>query len=156
MPDGLFVTRNFAPASHVSVERAIKLAKYLPEFGWRPTMLTGAHRARGFRRTRHCSIRCAGWTSSVRVRPSSRCSTRGHAKGDKGSRSASAETRGAAACTRRPGSFPDSQVLWYPFAVRAALSRARAERWDVVVATSHPPTAISSRTRSRHGCGSRT
>ena len=42
MPDVLIVTRNFAPASHVSVERALKLAKYLPEFGWRPTVLTGA------------------------------------------------------------------------------------------------------------------
>ena len=41
MREVLLVTRNFAPASHVSVERAIKLAKYLPEFGWRPTVLTG-------------------------------------------------------------------------------------------------------------------
>jgi glycosyl transferase family 4 len=38
--------------------------------------------------------------------------------------------------------IPDSQVLWYPFAVRAALRRARAARWDVIVATSFPPTAI--------------
>ena len=37
---------------------------------------------------------------------------------------------------------PDSQVLWYPFAVRAALRRARAGRWDVIVAMSFPPTAI--------------
>jgi hypothetical protein len=37
---------------------------------------------------------------------------------------------------------PDSQVLWYPFAVRAALRRAQAGGWDVVVATSFPPTAI--------------
>src|SRR6185312_15732456 len=41
MRNVVLVTRNFAPTSHVSVERAIKLAKYLPEFGWRPTVLTG-------------------------------------------------------------------------------------------------------------------
>nr|MBA3521150.1 group 1 glycosyl transferase [Gemmatimonadales bacterium] len=42
MRNVLLVTRNFAPASHVSAERATKLAKYLPQFGWRPTVLTGA------------------------------------------------------------------------------------------------------------------
>ena len=41
MRDVLIVTRNFPPASDVSVERAMKLAKYLPEFGWRSTVLTG-------------------------------------------------------------------------------------------------------------------
>jgi len=47
MRDVLIVTRNFPPASHVSVERAMKLAKYLPEFGWRPTVLTGARATAG-------------------------------------------------------------------------------------------------------------
>jgi glycosyltransferase involved in cell wall biosynthesis len=37
---------------------------------------------------------------------------------------------------------PDSQVLWYPFAVRASLRAAPAARWDAVVATSFPPTAL--------------
>src|SRR5947208_11277993 len=47
MSEVLTETRNFAPTSHVSVERAIKLAKYLPEFGWRPTVLTGARATAG-------------------------------------------------------------------------------------------------------------
>ena len=47
MRNVLIVTRNFAPTSHVSVERALKLAKYLPEFGWRPTILTGARASVG-------------------------------------------------------------------------------------------------------------
>jgi glycosyltransferase involved in cell wall biosynthesis len=38
--------------------------------------------------------------------------------------------------------LPDSQLLWYPFAVRAALRRARTAKWDAVIATSFPPTAI--------------
>ncbi|HET7425439.1 MAG TPA: hypothetical protein VFJ50_00260, partial [Gemmatimonadales bacterium] len=45
--DVLLVTRNFPPTSHVSVERAMKLVKYLPEFGWRPTVLTGARPTAG-------------------------------------------------------------------------------------------------------------
>src|SRR5882724_10304118 len=47
MREVLIVTRNFPPTSHVSVERAMKLAKYLPEFGWRPTVLTGARATAG-------------------------------------------------------------------------------------------------------------
>jgi len=43
---------------------------------------------------------------------------------------------------------PDSQVLWYPFAVRAAMRRARTARWDAVVATHSPRLPSSSRTRS--------
>ena len=38
--------------------------------------------------------------------------------------------------------IPDSQVLWYPFAVRRALGRAPTAGWDAVVGTSFPPTAI--------------
>ena len=37
---------------------------------------------------------------------------------------------------------PDAQVLWHPFAVRAALRHAALARWDAVVATWFPPTAI--------------
>jgi glycosyltransferase involved in cell wall biosynthesis len=33
-------------------------------------------------------------------------------------------------------------VLWYPFAVRAALRAAPTAEWDAVVATSFPPTAL--------------
>ena len=47
MRNVLLITRNFAPTSHVSAERATKLAKYLPEFGWRPTVLTGARPTAG-------------------------------------------------------------------------------------------------------------
>ena len=52
MRDVLIVTRNFPPASDVSVERAMKLAKYLPEFGWRSTVLTGARPPSGCPRIR--------------------------------------------------------------------------------------------------------
>ena len=47
MRNVLLIARNFAPVSHVSAERATKLAKYLPRFGWRPTVLTGAHATAG-------------------------------------------------------------------------------------------------------------
>ena len=47
MRNVLLIARNFAPVSHVSAERATKLAKYLPRFGWHPTVLTGARPTAG-------------------------------------------------------------------------------------------------------------
>jgi glycosyltransferase involved in cell wall biosynthesis len=137
----LLVTRNFAPTSHVSVERATKLAKYLPEFGWRPTVLTGAKGSPGLPEDPELVEQAAG-IEIIRARaPEFSLFYRGQAKGDDGRLAQrGAPRRGAL----HPKSWlvPDSQVLWYPFAVRAALRRAATARWDAVVATSFPPTAI--------------
>lgn len=142
MRDVLIVTRNFPPTSHVSVERAMKLVKYLPEFGWRPTVLTGARATVGLTEDPTLLSQVAG-TEVIRSRAPefSAFYGRAPAPGARGS--------GGGASTARRGVFhpkawviPDSQALWYPFAVRAATRRARTARWDVVVGTSFPPTAI--------------
>jgi glycosyltransferase involved in cell wall biosynthesis len=140
MRNVLIVTRNFAPTSHVSAERATKLAKYLPEFGWRPTMLTGAQANVGLPEDPELLDQVAG-VEVIRARAPEFSMFYRHAQKN----GASLAQRGA---PRRgilhPKAWlvPDSQVLWYPFAVRAAMRRARAGQWDAVVATSFPPTAI--------------
>jgi glycosyltransferase involved in cell wall biosynthesis len=141
MRNVLMVTRNFAPTSHVSAERAIKLAKYLPEFGWRPTVLTGAQATVGLPEDPELLDQVAG-VEVIRARaPEFSMFYSGLAKG----KAAPQGLRGAP----KRGIFhpkawlvPDSQLLWYPFAVRAALRRARTLRWDAVVAMPYPPTAI--------------
>jgi glycosyltransferase involved in cell wall biosynthesis len=142
----LLVTRNFAPTSHVSVERALKLAKYLPEFGWRPTVLTGARATVGLPEDPSLCQQVPG-LEIIRARAPELSlfyggrgtRTRGHANGRPPAQ------RGSP----RRGRFhpkawmvPDAQVFWHPFAVRAALRRARAARWDAVAATTFPPTAV--------------
>ena len=146
MPDVLIVTRNFPPASHVSVERALKLAKYLPEFGWRPTVLTGARATVGLPEDPALAAQVAG-IEVVRARAPEFSlfyggrATRGGAKaGEPAVARHGAPRRGK--LHPKAWLVPDSQVLWYPFAVRAALRRAHAGRWDVIVGTSFPPTAI--------------
>ena len=146
MRDVLIVTRNFPPASHVSVERAMKLAKYLPEFGWRPTVLTGARATVGLPEDPGLAAQVAG-IEVIRARAPEFSlfyggrATRGGAKaGEPPVARHGAPRRGK--LHPKAWLVPDSQVLWYPFAVRAALRRARAGRWDVIVATSFPPTAI--------------
>lgn len=140
MRNVLIITRNFAPTNHVSAERATKLAKYLAEFGWRPTVLTGARATVGLSEDPKLLDQVVG-IEIIRARAPEFSMFYSHAQG-----------RGPAEGTRggpRRGSFhpkawliPDSQLLWYPFAVRAALRRARTLRWDAVIATSYPPTAI--------------
>ena len=146
MRDVLIVTRNFPPASHVSVERAMKLAKYLPEFGWRPTVLTGARATAGLPEDPGLAAQVAG-IEVIRARAPEFSLLYGWRAS--GGAAKAGEHRVARHGAPRRGKLhpkawlmPDSHVLWYPFAVRAALRRARAGRWDVIVATSFPPTAI--------------
>jgi glycosyltransferase involved in cell wall biosynthesis len=146
MRNVLLVTRNFAPTSHVSVERALKLAKYLPDFGWRPTVLTGVRGTVGLPEDSSLLDQVPD-VDVIRTRaPELSLFYRGAVRrGSTDSTESAVASRGG---PRRgplhPKSWliPDAQVLWHPFAVRAALRRAPQERWDAVIATSFPPTAI--------------
>jgi hypothetical protein len=141
MRNVLLVTRNFAPTSHVSAERATKLAKYLPEFGWQPTILTGARPTAGLPEDRRLLEQLPG-IEIIRARaPEFSLFYRSPAKNRHGGPALrAAPKRGA--WHPKAWLVPDSQALWYPFAVRAALRRAPERRWDAVIATSFPPTAI--------------
>lgn len=136
----LLVTRNFAPTSHVSVERATKLAKYLPQFGWRPTVLTGSPATVGLPEDPELLHQVAG-VEVIRARAPEFSMFYSHAKAD-GAPLAQRGTPRRGILHPKAWLVPDSQLLWYPFAVRAAMRRARTARWDAVVATSFPPTAI--------------
>ncbi len=136
----LLIARNFAPTSHVSVERATKLAKYLPQFGWQPTVLSGPPSG-GLPEDPRLLDQVRGIEVLRPRAPEFSLFYQGQAKvGGKGPAQRGAPKRGM----WHPKSWliPDSQVLWYPFAVRAALRQARLTPWDAAVATSFPPTAI--------------
>jgi glycosyltransferase involved in cell wall biosynthesis len=141
MRNVLLVTRNFPPTSHVSVERATKLAKYLPEFGWRPTVLTGAPATAGLPEDPALLEQVAG-VEVLRARaPELSLFYRRPGAGRRaGPALRSAPKRGP--WHPKAWLIPDSQVMWYPFAVRAALHRAGAAGWDAVIGTSFPPTTI--------------
>ena len=143
MRNVLLVTRHFAPTSHVSVERALKLAKYLPEFGWRTTVLTGQRATVGLPEDPALLEQVAN-VEVIRA-PAPELSLFYH----RGTAPGAGEQPDARRGGPRRGRFhpkawlvPDAQVLWHPFAVRAALRRAGAARWDALVATTFPPTAI--------------
>jgi glycosyltransferase involved in cell wall biosynthesis len=141
MRNVLLIARNFAPVSHVSAERATKLAKYLPRFGWHPTVLTGARPTAGLSDDPDLLDQVSG-VPVIRTRaPELSMFYASRSRG----RSAASSYRGApkrGIWHPKAWLVPDSQVLWYPFAVRAALREARHGRWDAIIATSFPPTAL--------------
>ncbi len=47
--DAVFVAYNFPPHGGGGVQRSLKFVKYLPEFGWRPTVLTSSVDSGGIR-----------------------------------------------------------------------------------------------------------
>jgi glycosyltransferase involved in cell wall biosynthesis len=150
--DVLVVTRNFPPTNHVSVERAMKLVKYLPEFGWRPTVLTGARPTAGLQedpalveQVREAEVlRAAAPEFSLFYgRSSGVAAAFGPAPRVNGGRLAErAVINPRGSWHPKAWLIPDSQAMWYPFAVRAATRRRHVRRWDVVIAMSFPPTAI--------------
>jgi hypothetical protein len=141
MRNVLIVSRNFAPTSHVSAERATKLAKYLPEFGWHPTVLTGRKAMVGLPEDPELLDQVAG-IEMIRTRAPEFSMFYGRRRKRDPDRPAQRGARSHGILHPKAWLVPDSQLLWYPFAVRAAMRRARTARWDAVVATSFPPTAI--------------
>ena len=138
------------PADEPRVGRAgHEAGEVLPEFGWRPTVLTGARATVGL--TEDPTLLYPGGRHGE-VDPLAGARAFGVLRPDTGGPGAARERRRAP--RRRGGGrgvfhpkawvIPDSQaLLWYPFAVRAATRRARTWRagtWSS--GTSFPPTAI--------------
>lgn len=146
MRNVLLVARNFAPTSDVSVERALKLAKYLPSFGWRPTVLTGERGTVGLPEDPGLLTQVPD-VEVIRAR-APEFSLFYRKAGKRRDAPTGEVVPGPRGGPRRgrlhPKAWlvPDAHVLWHPFAVRAAVRRARQTPWHAVVATSFPPTAI--------------
>ena len=132
MRNVLLIARNFAPVSHVSSERATKLAKYLPRFGWRPTVLTGARPTAGLAEDPALLAQVA---SVPLIRTRAPELSMFYASRPGGGVTAPSYRGAPQRGVWHPKSWllPDSQVLWYPFAVAAALRAARGSGFDAIV-----------------------
>lgn len=125
----LMLAYYFPPLGGAGVQRSVKFAKYLPESGWHPTVIT----------TRSTVYPVADPSLAGEL-PADVRVLRAH------------EPRGAmapAALLRRLGlrrasrvtAFPDAATAWIPDAVRLALRTIRAERPAVLFSTSAPFSA---------------
>ncbi len=147
----LVVSFDFPPRRTSAVYRMMGLAKYLPQFGWQPTVLT-IRRAEGDQeprllerlppqvgvvRTRY--LRISGWENS----------TASAVRGLGGLRSAPTDTRqprfdrylrSLGELVRSVLYFPDDTVGWVPFGLARAIQLHRDRPFDLVY-TTNPPRA---------------
>jgi glycosyltransferase involved in cell wall biosynthesis len=136
----LLVSYYFPPLGMGGVQRALKLAKYLPEFGWDVTVITPAHRAY------HAGDESlvAELPESVNVHrvavaePARLFRPRGQGRPASGPPQASPP-----AWAKRVQQFarwPDDKVLFVKPAIRAARRLSRRRAFDSIWTTSPPPS----------------
>ncbi len=134
----------FPPLGGAGVQRVVKLAKYLPELGWEPTIVTV--RARDYwmldgslQRELGCAARIVRTRSLTGLSLLQRLAPRaaGQGGGARPSMRRIAGLRRLAAWTL----LPDSYVGWVPFAQRAGSRLLRAQPYDMLMTTSSPDSA---------------
>jgi len=125
MPKVLMVAYHFPPITSGGVRRSVKFARYLPEFGWEPVVLSVDGRS---------GLYPTDPTTLVHVPPGCRV----------------VRTRSVEATVMRWAKklhltrlikfffVPDLSVLWVPSAVRAGLRLVREEGIDVIYTSSMP------------------
>ncbi len=132
----LFISYAFPPTGGGGVQRATKFAKYLPSYGWRPTILTVAkasvpvqdHDLAADIDPRLEIIRARTWEPGYGVK-------RQLAQGCQRGRYT------LSSVLRRLGMHilqPDPQILWTPCAFRAAARRLQADAHDAILVTGPP------------------
>jgi glycosyltransferase involved in cell wall biosynthesis len=120
----LLIAYYYPPGGGVGVQRALKFSKYLPEFGWRPVVLT-AESPLGI--PPDPSLVVPDHVALYRAAP-----TVAFASGAAGSRALLSRMMSAAILV------PDPFIGWLPAAFQRGMQAIRTERPDVIVATSPP------------------
>jgi glycosyltransferase involved in cell wall biosynthesis len=134
----------FPPLGGAGVQRIVKFAKYLPTFGWRPTVVTV--RARDYWMIDESLASELGDAVTV-VRTGSLTGLgllRRLAPREAGGRGAARRSAGRIRALRRIAAWtllPDSYVGWLPFAVRAGRRLIERGRVDAILTTSSPDSA---------------
>ena len=143
----LFVSYLFPPVGGVGVQRAVKFVKYLPEYGWKSSVLTVDNPSAPLSDESLC--RDAPDSTIV-------CRARSYEPGysiKAAVSSGEAERRGVASTLKRIGSRaarglanivlqPDAQILWRPQALRAGLCLLRESPHQAIIATGPPFSSL--------------
>lgn len=156
------VSYNYPPVGAYGAVRTTKLAKYLPSYGWLPTVLTvshdrtkwgGSEASEGILPAvkvlrapfpdpltaakdlllRLGTLQPSGPGAETRLNIGGSGETRGLQRS-----TLSASTQALASWIKRWASFPDRYGLWFPFAVVRGLVELRAYRYEAIYSTSPP------------------
>lgn len=146
----LMISYLFPPIGGGGVQRALKMARYLPEFGWHPHVLTVQQTASGLTHDPKLLDQIPTDASVHRVEEtplwqSLFARTRRQMKSQGQQRHGApgglrARLRPIMARLRDLFLVPDEQVIWHKPAVKAGLRIIEAHGIDVIVSTSGPAT----------------
>ncbi len=143
----LIVTYYWPPAGGPSVQRVLKFAKYLPEFGWEPVILTvqkGEYfaidptlmeEARGIRVYRTFSLEPGTIYRALSGMRRDEPIPVGILE-----KQPEKWSQKVAHAIRRNLFIPDAKIGWFPFAVREGMKIIQKEKPDVIFSSSPPPT----------------
>lgn len=138
----LFVSWLFPPLGGVGAQRVAKFVKYLPDYGWKCSVLTVSNPSATT--IDEALLRDVPGETMVR-----RSRTPAPGCGPGQAVSGSAARRGLLAWCRHPMQRvaasllqPDPQILWKPFALRAGLRLLREVRHDAIIATGPPFSSL--------------
>lgn len=144
----LLVSFFFPPTSVVGAIRAAKLAKYLPQHGWAPTVLTvdrfvSRPQTMAIEEPSPKIVRARFVDPVGAIVARRRGESRRPALPKQTAISFLGRLRGLA--RDLPGinvvHVPDRAISWYPAAVKAGLRALETESYDAILSTSPPPTA---------------
>jgi glycosyltransferase involved in cell wall biosynthesis len=141
----LIVTYDFPPVGGSGVQRVLKFAKYLPRFGWQPTILTTTH-GRPIPRDptltaeiEHIEVHRTPSPHPYRIPAVLKRVLRRHHDANR----YTGDMDGGRKGPWHPTAWlvPDGKLVWIPFGAAWALLRNRKTRSQVVLSTVPTPTA---------------
>lgn len=138
----------FPPNMAVASLRSRGLAKYLPEYGWEPIILTPAIPARS-NSTFNFNVRLietkyhdviTSWRKRLGLNPN-RDVTIQRQLGTTGSNNSFNVINWLIKLSKEFIAYPDEQKGWYPFAIKAAEEFLQKESVDAIISSSNPVTS---------------
>ena len=135
--NALIVAYHYPPIRSAGVERTVKFEQYLPEFGYRTSILTtaafgGSFDGRLLRAWEPLALYRWLFNREARRRPETSTQVR---------TSVAAHHRRARGLVGRWLLLPDGQITWVPAALASGLSLVRRESIDVIYSSSPPASA---------------
>ncbi|MCB9059579.1 MAG: glycosyltransferase family 4 protein [Calditrichae bacterium] len=157
----LIVTYHWPPAGGPGVQRILKFAKYLPEFGWQPLVLTvkdGEYPALDPTLEKDIPKECKVFRSGSLEPNSIYKKLTGMKASDRIPTAVLSEKKRdwksrLAAWVRLNIFIPDAKRGWLPFAVRKGAQIIKSENPDIIFSSSPPPTThlIARKLARRYG-----
>jgi glycosyltransferase involved in cell wall biosynthesis len=131
---------NFPPLGGIASVRAAKVARYLEEFGWSPTIV--APRAAAYHEDRSLAVprvKLIRTGSLEWAKTGKRTAPPAAANG--AGKSPARISHALRTLVHRVLYIPDAQIGWYPFALRAVRRATREQRVDALFSSSPPVSA---------------